>query len=111
VGEEPDLSGVGEGRRAFLKRLLVAGFAVPLVATFSTSGIEAAFAQSANNSGAGSQPTNEVNPTPTSTTTTTTTLPPSATTTTTAPTTTTAAPTTTTTTTTLPATTTTTQLT
>jgi hypothetical protein len=98
MAEEPELSEIGEDRRAFIKRLVVAGFVAPTVVSFSTSGIQAAFAQSADSSGAGAEPTNQATTEPTSPTTTT--VPPAATTTTVAPptTTTTVPPTTTTTT-------------
>ncbi len=51
MSEQPETDPLGGDRRAFLKKMAVAGFAVPAVATFSTVGIEAAFAQTANASG------------------------------------------------------------
>jgi hypothetical protein len=82
---QPELPGMGEDRRAFMKKLVVAGFAVPVVATFSTSGIQAAFAQSADRSGAveGTTVVATTTAAPTTTTTVTTTAPPTTTTTTT----------------------------
>src|SRR5258706_8843431 len=86
MADEPIIDAVGESRRSFVKKLVVGGFAVPVITTFTTSGITSAYAQTANSSGA-------VQATTTSQATTTaapTTAPP----TTAAPTTTTAAPTT-----------------
>src|ERR1700681_393214 len=95
---EPILSGLDEGRRSFVKKLVIAGFAAPVIATFSTSGIEAVFAQTADQSGASSPttrapgtttrpPTTTTTPSgttvPSTTTTVTTTVPPTTTTTTT----------------------------
>jgi hypothetical protein len=51
MSDQPEIDPTGEDRRGFLKKMAVAGFAVPAVATFSTVGIEAAFAQTANASG------------------------------------------------------------
>jgi hypothetical protein len=51
MSEQPETEPVGDDRRGFLKKMGVAGFAVPAIATFSTVGIEAAFAQTANASG------------------------------------------------------------
>ena len=87
MAEEPILDAVGESRRSFVKKLVVGGFAVPVITTFTTSGITSAYAQTANSSGrveatTTSQATTTAAPTTTATTTA-------------APTTTTAAPTTT----------------
>ena len=88
MSEQPETDPVGDDRRGFLKKLGVAGFAVPAIATFSTVGIEAAFAQTANASGttttqATTSTTAAVTTTAAPTTTTTTTVPPTTTTTTT----------------------------
>ena len=88
MSEQPETDPLGGDRRAFLKKMAVAGFAVPAVATFSTVGIEAAFAQTANASGTtttSASPTTTAASTTTAapTTTTTTTVPPTTTTTTT----------------------------
>ncbi len=82
-------------RRAFLKKMAVAGFAVPAVATFSTVGLEAALAQPANASGT-TTTTAAVSPSSTEGTTTTTQATTTTTTSTTAPPTTTTTTTTTT---------------
>jgi len=55
VSEELDaaLEGVGPDRRAFLKRVAIgSAFAVPVVASFSMSGVQAVYAQSSTASGA-----------------------------------------------------------
>ncbi len=91
MSEQPETDPLSGDRRGFLKKMAVAGFAVPAVATFSTVGIEAAFAQTANASG-----TTTTSAAPTTTTASTTTAAPTTTTTTTAPTTTTTTTTTTT---------------
>ncbi len=89
MSELSETDPLGGDRRAFLKKMAVAGFAVPAVATFSTAGIEAAFAQTANASGTttttAASPTTTAATTTTAapTTTTTTTVPPTTTTTTT----------------------------
>ena len=52
MAEEPIIDAVGESRRSFVKKLVVGGFAVPVITTFSTSGITSAYAQTANSKGA-----------------------------------------------------------
>lgn len=74
---EGALDGLDSGRRAFLKKAAIGtAFAVPVVSSFTMSGITTAFAQtpatSSNVAGAGAN----ASTTTTSTTTTTTTLPP-----------------------------------
>jgi hypothetical protein len=74
---EPINEGVGDTRRSFVKKMVVGGFAIPAVTTFSAAGINAAYAQTASGSGAvsattTSAPTTSTTATTTSTTTTTT---------------------------------------
>jgi hypothetical protein len=89
MSDEAEIETPGDDRRGFLKKMAVAGFAVPAVATFSTVGIEAAFAQTANASGTTTTTatvaatTTSAAPTTTATPTTTTTVPATTTTTTT----------------------------
>jgi hypothetical protein len=77
---EAALEGVEPDRRAFLKKLAVGAFAAPVVASFSMTGIKAAYAAPAQASGGvggtetdNTTTTSTTQPTTTSTTTTTTT--------------------------------------
>lgn len=79
---ESALGDVGPDRRAFLKRVAIgSAFAVPVVASFSMSGVQAVYAQSTTSSGAvsgsgTSASTSTSTTTTTNTNTTTTTLQP-----------------------------------
>jgi hypothetical protein len=37
MAEEPIIDAVGESRRSFVKKLVVGGFAVPVITTFTTT--------------------------------------------------------------------------
>ena len=70
---ESALGDVGPDRRAFLKRVAIgSAFAVPVVASFSMSGVQAVYAQSTTSSGAvsgsGTSASTSTFPTPTRTT-------------------------------------------
>ena len=78
---EAATEGLGDGRRAFLKKMAVGtAFTVPVVSSFTMTGIKAVYAQSATASGQVSG--NNASASTTTSSTTTTTLPPNSTTTT-----------------------------
>lgn len=67
------LEGVGDERRSFLKKMVVASaFAVPVVSSFTMSGVGAVYAQAAAASGdvSGGNATTSTSPAPTTSTTT-----------------------------------------
>jgi hypothetical protein len=77
MAEDFDDAIEANGRRSFLKKLAIGtAFATPVVSSFSMSGINAVYAQTAGGSGTGVQGSSETSTTSTTTTsTTTTTLP------------------------------------
>lgn len=75
-GDEEIFDRVGDDRRSFVKKLVVgAAFAVPVVSSFSLTGMQAGFAQTPTASAGGSQAASATTSTtaPSTTTTTTTT--------------------------------------